>query len=272
MRNWISGMGAAFVLACGGPAAEFDALDTSEPAISDDVAANAGDEIEADIGELRQGLSFWDAYGVDGVGDRCWTEGGTQGWGGGSCSLPATKKIYYKWRASTCTGVYAADYQAAVSSAFQYISTELALNGWSSELVTSVGATNDIVATIECGAALNPASVDAAAQTSLTPINCVATTPGTRCRHKVALTRLIQTVIQNPTFVSAAQSLRRMYLRNIIAHEMGHVAGLGHDLCGASPLAELMAYGGCMKSNNVQTWVSRSLRTFERDMLFNFQP
>jgi hypothetical protein len=235
-------------------------------------------------GKERQALTTWDGFGSDGFSNRCWTEGQTIAWGGGRCWFPASRKIYFVRRMDSCTGPYAADYQAALDSAFAYVSSELALNGFQALLVLDASSSSNIVATIGCGSPWSGISGSALAGTEKEDTNgCSSNSfPGRVCMINKATVRLFRSRIETPQFARAASSLRRQFLRNVIAHEMGHVAGLGHDLCGPSPLARLMNDSACMSSHagtgtefdatDYPTWSHKSFTTFERDMLFNYRP
>jgi hypothetical protein len=225
---------------------------------------------QAGTTEQAVSISLINGYGVMQNGNRCWFDTPTSKWPGGKCMVPKGRTIGYFLTPSSCTGPFAADYAAAMQSAFHYVASELSLNGFAANL----NAGGDVTATVRCD---TPSSIDGAttiAQVNLRTVStdCSSITQGNLCRVAQAQIRAFQSRIETGIFPSTVQDKRRIALENIFRHYMMHVAGLGNELCGADPLTDLMEFFSCRDRNDPRTWRLANLQKFERDALFAYRP
>jgi hypothetical protein len=236
-----------------------------------------------DFGQARQALNYLDGFGVMNGQVRCWTNGGTQQWSG-ACRLPTPGvKVWLDMSAGDCSSnaTYQADFQAAFDSAANYMIGEFRNAGKSiSRDRTSMPPSGQFVTIkVRCSTTPHPGSgatsegSTAQMTSTLEFFTCTNTSAGKRCNYADTDTRVYKNRITgNSTWTGAVQSKRRTFIFNVVAHEIGHAFGLGHDACGPNPLADLMGTGACQTGGNPQAWYQASLRSFERDMLAAYSP
>jgi hypothetical protein len=184
--------------------------------------------------------------------------------------VPKGRSISYFLHPESCKGPFAADYAAAMQSAFNYVASELSLNGF----VATLGGSSTVIVTVDCDTPSFADGANTLAQSNLTfnTRNCSSITPGSLCRFTGGQARAFQSRIETGIFPSAAQDKRRVALENIFRHHMMNFAGLGEELCGADPLTDLMEGFSCRDINDPRTWRLANLQKFERDALFAYRP
>src|SRR4051812_32981545 len=203
-------------------------------------------------------------------GNHCWFDTATPKWPGGKCMVPKGRTINYNLQPRFCTGPFAADYAAAMQSAFNYVASELSLNGF----VATTNGTGTVSATVTCDTPGFGDGDTTIAQVNLRTLStdCSSITQGDLCRVATAQVRAFPSRIETGIFPSVVQDKRRVALENIFRHHMMQVAGLGNELCGADPLTDLMEFFSCRDRNDPRTWRLANLQKFERDALFAYRP
>ncbi len=240
----------------------------------------AGDEIE--LGTVRQALTSRDGYGTLTNMNRCWTDNHQFGWVGGTCDYPNPARIvYFNKRPSTCTGTYAADYAAAMTTAVNLMAGEISNAGWT-VLASDQQLRNKYTISVTCGSPFSGSGSNAGGGTTFIrdPLNCTSQQDGQSCVHGDTESRLYLTKVNSSMSGVVSATARRKYMTTLFAHELGHSVGLGHEdgtpngeancLQTGLPVAggaQLMDGGGCQGGLTPPQWFQASLTSFERDML-----
>jgi hypothetical protein len=112
----------------------------------------------------------------------------------------------------------------------------------------------------------------ATTQVTAGPGTCTSTQDGDLCKYTSAKLRIVPSrVTATAGWSTATNEKKRTFMYNIAGHETGHVLGLGHDLCGNDPLANLMAGNAC-QPQNVNDGYGAILMPFELSMLAAYRP
>lgn len=191
--------------------------------------ASAGEELQ--IGTSRQAIFMPDGYGIE-AGDhtRCDTE-----WSGGRCYVPDNRGAKVYVNPAGCPNWYVQRMQNAVID----MNTLVQPYGWSIQLV---GINDPWTYQIYCnmGTSVNPAAFS----DHTGSMDCHDSSRGELCQTRAGYIEVRPLYAESKgVFQAASDFQRRMWMANILRHELGHlVLGFGH-LPGTQQGTKLMAKG-----------------------------
>ena len=238
---------------------------------------SGGSDPDEAVGSTEQAATTFlpNGYGFMAGLNRCWIDpgNGITRWQG-DCNIPRSKRITIAKHPSTCSGPFASNYAAAMNNAVTIIRDAVNGRGWSVSESGAIGGAINI--DLSCGAAFGSGG-DQYCQSlfvsSFGPANdCRSTSAGRLCGIDSARTRCVQASIETATFVAASSLAKTTFLTAQFAHQAGHAIGLGHDLCGGEPLADLMGKDACSNVNNVSSYFGHNFNPFELTLLSQYRP
>jgi hypothetical protein len=239
---------------------------------------------ESDIGELEQALTVLpNGYGVmkgtptipSSVQARCWTDASQPTWPGGKCFVPFMRTVNVVENTSTCGGPYATDLRAGLLDASTYLRAKLAEYGWTVFRNNPVPDRQHpaVVIQLGCGSPFSGSNSNSVGGTAFIEGGCTTRSAGQLCQFAQTNSRLYTSRFEAiPAMSTWTSTQRQKFAFDILAHEGGHGIGLGHELCGQNPLADLMGNTACQNANDPGSIYKGVFRTVELNWLEAYRP